>query len=81
MTEQTNQFTEIKTQSAGFFQDDNGNQSAIRLASFTALISAIIFGLITTLDVGGQGSEGVYITFGFLLSAFIPKTLQKFNKL
>jgi len=65
------------TQPVGFFQEDNGNRSSMRLMSFAALIAAIVFGLITTLGVG-SGPEGIYITFGFLLAAFAPKALQKF---
>ncbi len=63
----------------GFFDEDNGNKSPMRLMSFTALIAAIIFGALTTLGVGG-GQEGIYITFGFLLAAFAPKAHQKFQK-
>lgn len=64
-------------QRVGYFQEDNGKRSSIRLMSFTALIASIVFGLITTLGVG-SGSEGIFITFGFLLAAFAPKALQKF---
>ena len=70
--------TEGKTDpKVGYFQEDNGNKSSIRLMSFTALIASIVFGFITTLGVG-SGPEGIYITFGFLLAAFAPKALQKF---
>lgn len=64
-------------QTVGYFQEDNGNKSSMRLMSFTALMSSIGFGLITTLGVGSR-SEGIYITFGFLLAAFAPKALRKF---
>ena len=60
-----------------FFQDGNGNKSSMRLMSFIALIAGIIFGLITTLS-GCTGPEGIYITFGFLLAAFVPNAIQKF---
>ena len=64
---------------AGFFQEDNGNQSSMRLMSFVALIAAIIFGLLTVLGAGGGASgNGIYITSGFLLAAFAPKAVQKF---
>lgn len=68
--------------------DDKGNLSSMRLNSIIALFSSIGFGFITILDKckgaeEGLKSEGVLITFGFLLAAFAPKALQKFaeNKL
>ena len=61
----------------GFFHEDNGNRSSMRLMGFSAFIASFIFGLITIV-YGDAGSEGIYITFGFLLSAFAPKALQKF---
>ncbi|MEO0946638.1 MAG: hypothetical protein AAFY11_00535 [Cyanobacteria bacterium J06641_5] len=45
--------------------------------SFVALMAAIVFGALTILRAG-DGSDGIYITFGFLLAAFAPKTVQKF---
>lgn len=64
-------------QKAGFLQEDNGNNSSMRLMSFVALIASIVFGLITILHKDA-GVNGLYITFGFLLAAFAPKALQKF---
>jgi len=61
---------------AGFFDEDNGNRSAMRLMSFVALMASIMFGGLTL--QGGGGSEGLYITFGFLTAAFAPKAVQKF---
>ncbi len=63
---------------AKIFEEDNGNVSSIRLMSFTALIAAIIFGFLTILVKDVNASNGIYITFGFLLAAFAPKALQKF---
>jgi hypothetical protein len=51
-------------QQVGFFQEDNGNKSSMRLMSFTAILRA--------------SDEGIYITFGFLIGAFAPKAVQKF---
>jgi hypothetical protein len=70
-------------QPAGFFSEDNGNKSAMRLMSFMALLAAILFGLITVVQCGaGEGdggvTPGVWITLVFLLAAFAPKALQKF---
>ena len=67
-----------ETQKAGFFEDDNGKTSCMRLMSFIALMAAVIFGFLTILLKDGNTSNGIYITFGFLLAAFAPKALQKF---
>lgn len=65
---------------AGFFEEDNGTKSSMRLMSFVALIASIVFGALTITNSGGRDSQstGIYITFGFLLSAFAPKAVQKF---
>ena len=65
----------------GFFQEDNGSHSSMRLMSFFALIAAALFGVLTIhLNAHGNndGGNGLYITFGFLLAAFAPKAIQKF---
>lgn len=71
------------SKAAGFFQEDNGNNSSMRLMSMVALIAAIIFGSLTILlgyrDANNAANtNGIYITFGFLISAFAPKAVQKF---
>ena len=63
-------------QRSGYLEEDNGNKSSVRLLSFIALVAAILFGVLTILTP--NGSEGIYITFGFLLAAFAPKALQKY---
>jgi hypothetical protein len=45
--------------------------------SFVALVAAIAFGALTV-TLPEAGTEGIYVTFGFLLAAFAPKALQKF---
>lgn len=54
----------------------------MRAMSFIALVAAIGFGAVTLTQSGagteGIHAEGIYITFGFLLAAFAPKTLQKY---
>ncbi|ELS05161.1 hypothetical protein Xen7305DRAFT_00049030 [Xenococcus sp. PCC 7305] len=67
-------------QKSGFFCENNGNRSSMRLMSFIALIAAIVFGAVTIMNSGNTNSntDGIYITFGFLLSAFAPKAVQKF---
>ena len=64
----------------GFFSEDNGSKSSMRLMSFIALMAAIAFGFLTILNPAKavNGTDGIYITFGFLLSAFAPKAIQKF---
>lgn len=63
-----------------FFEDHHGHNSSIRLMSFVALLASIVFGLMTILfeREGITPAGGIYITFGFLLAAFAPKTVQKF---
>ena len=63
----------------GFFEDNEGNPSSMRLMSIIALLSSIGFGLISVLHDKAQDSEnGVFITVAFLLAAFAPKAFQKF---
>ena len=72
------QKNKTESKKAKIFEEDNGNISSIRLMSFTALIAAIIFGFLTILLKDINSTNGIYITFGFLLAAFAPKALQKF---
>ena len=68
----------------GFFEEENGNRSSMRLMSMLALLTAIAFGTISLLAAvgvlgsNGGGGESVTITFGFLVAAFAPKAVQKF---
>lgn len=65
--------------SAGFFEEDNGSKSSMRLMSIIALVAAIVFGSITiTKNTNSRNDTEIYITFGFLIAAFAPKALQKF---
>lgn len=64
-------------ENSGFFQEDNGAYSSMRLMCFVSLLAAISFGLLTIL-LKDESSDGIYITFGFLISAFAPKAVQKF---
>ncbi len=64
----------------GYVEDRSGNNSSMRLNSFLALVASIIFGALTILlePEGTVSATGIYITFGFLIAAFAPKTVQKF---
>jgi hypothetical protein len=66
--------------SVGFFQEDNGNYSSMRLMSMVALIAAVMFGTLTIFGAGGPNNagNGIYITSAFLIAAFAPKAVQKF---
>jgi len=62
---------------SGFFQEDNGTYSSMRLMCFVSLLAAILFGFLT-IQLKPENQNGIYITFGFLLGAFAPKAVQKF---
>jgi hypothetical protein len=70
--------------SVGFFDEDSGNKSAMRLMSMLALLTAIAFGSINLLagigllGTASGGGDAITITFGFLIAAFAPKAVQKF---
>ncbi len=60
----------------GFFKEDNGNYSSVRLMSFIGLIAAIVFGGYT---ISHQNvNRGADITFSFLAMASGSKVVQKF---
>ena len=61
---------------SSFLQEDNGNQSCMRLMCCVSLLASIVFGLLVTL--GKAGPDGITIVIAFLLGAFAPKAVQKF---
>lgn len=60
----------------GFFQEDNGNKSAMRLMCFIALIAAIVFGIFSV-TMPGADEPGIALTGMFLTAAFGGKVTQK----
>lgn len=64
----------------GFFKEESGTPSSMRLMSIIALVAAIVFGGITIYLYTGDAANynGISITIAFLLAAFAPKALQKF---
>jgi hypothetical protein len=64
--------------SSSFLQDNNGNNSAIRLMCFMALITAIGFGSYTLVNSKDVGPVGTNLTFAFLAAAFGGKVAHKF---
>jgi len=61
----------------GYLTDDHGTPSSMRLMSVLALVASIVFGfLVVTQD--NPTAEALYVTIGFLLSAFAPKVAQKY---
>ena len=75
----TSSDTPKSSEKRGFLEDHQGNSSSMRLMSFTALLAAIAFGVITLYKFGGEMSwDGLYLTTAFLIAAFAPKSLQKF---
>jgi len=64
---------------ADFLQDDKGNDSSMRLMCMISLFGSLVFGLLTILlEAKSENVSGIYITMGFLVSAFAPKSLQKY---
>lgn len=61
---------------SGFLEDEYGNKSSIRLLSIIALIAAMVFGYLT-ISQKDSSDNGLFITFGFLGFAFVPKVAQK----
>lgn len=68
-------------EAVGYFQDQSGNNSSMRLMCFVSLLTSILFGVITLwIAYNGKtdNGNGILITFGFLVGAFAPKAVQKF---
>ncbi len=66
--------------SAGFFQDDEGAASSLRMMCMVSLMGAIMFGVLTlSLSLKGinDGGNGIYFTLLSLVGAFAPKAIFK----
>ncbi|MEI6757432.1 MAG: hypothetical protein FDX18_02635 [Chlorobium sp.] len=60
----------------GFFQDDTGSTSSLRMMCMASLITAIVFGFLT-LYLPNAGENGIYFTLVSLVGAFAPKAIHK----
>ena len=67
-----------ETTPATFLQDDQGNQSCMRLMCCTSLVAAILFGAVVV--VGKGGPDGVMLVLSFLVAAFAPKAVSKMTE-
>jgi hypothetical protein len=63
---------------AGFLQDNDGNNSSIRLMCFLSLLTAIFFGDYTLVNSNQVGQVGTNLTFAFLAASFGGKVAHKF---
>jgi hypothetical protein len=61
----------------GFLEEEPGDKSAMRAMSMIALLASVVFGALV-LTAEASTTADVYVVFGFLISAFAPKALQKF---
>ncbi|MEB3174892.1 MAG: hypothetical protein VKN60_06865 [Cyanobacteriota bacterium] len=66
------------TQTIGFLQESQGNNSSMRLMCLMALITAICFGGYTLVNSKQVGNVGTNLTFAFLAAAFGGKVAHKF---
>ena len=62
-----------------YFTEETGKPSCMRLMSFISLLSAVAIAIMTINVVDAESKdEGLLLTYAFLVSAFAPKTVQKF---
>jgi hypothetical protein len=61
----------------GFLQEDNGNNSMMRLMSVVCLLAALAVSGIMVLK-SDPGFNGLYIFTTYMIAAFAPKAVQKF---
>lgn len=63
---------------AGFFCENNGNQSSMRLMCFMSLIAAIGFGVVAVTKPPAEGGTGTNLSLLFLGASVGGKVGQKF---
>lgn len=63
--------------SAGFFTEDNGNKSMIRLISFLCLLASIGFGAVACVKPKEETAAATNLSFTFLTAAIAGKVGQK----
>ena len=68
---------QARSKNKGFFTDDQGNPSSMRLMSFLALLFAAALAVIEVRSDAGKAELVLY----FLVAAFAPKAVQKFAEL
>jgi len=61
----------------GYFTDDNGNVSSMRVRSFLALVVAAALAAVEVFGWGSCESKTELVLY-FLVAAFAPKAVQKF---
>ncbi len=64
----------------GWFSDDRGNPSSMRLVSMLALLVAGGLGFVEVFG-WGSGSGNTELVLYFLVAAFAPKAVQKFAEI
>lgn len=71
---------QIESTNKGWFTDDHGNPSSMRLMSMLALIVAAGLACIEALG-WGSGESKTELVLYFLVAAFAPKAVQKFAEI
>ena len=69
--------TQVGRQGKGYFTDDHGNPSSMRIMSFLALLVAAALACVEVLG-WGSGESKTELVLYFLVAAFAPKAVQKF---
>lgn len=70
-----------KEEKKGFFTDNAGNPSAMRLMSMMAFWVSAVIAFVNAFNLDGSSETSVDLALYFLIAAFTPKTVQKFVEL